>query len=189
MLLEFYLTCRPKPCIIQDSVSKEISLHALTHKNREIGIMMSPRRQSRIIAIQILYQIELTTASVPVAMERFWQSQETSIDLRPFATQLVQGAITHLAVIDDLLRNTSENWKLHRMPVVDLSILRCATYEILYVDDIDPATSINEAVEIAKSYSTPDSSKFINGILDNIRKKYLDPTPECTTLKKGRSPV
>ena len=58
------------------------------------------------------------------------------------------------------------------MPVVDLSILRCATYEILYLDDIDPATSINEAIEIAKSYSTPDSSKFINGVLDNIQKKH-----------------
>ena len=58
------------------------------------------------------------------------------------------------------------------MPVVDLSILRCATYEILYLDDIDPATSINEAIEIAKSYSTPDSPKFINGVLDNIRKKH-----------------
>lgn len=151
--------------------------------------MMSPRRQSRIVAIQILYQIELTTAPVPAVIELFWRSQGTSTELRPFATQLVEGTTTHLALIDDLLRNTSENWKLHRMPVVDLSILRCATYEILYVADIDPATSINEALEIAKSYSTPDSSKFINGILDNIRKKYTDPTPECTTLEKGQLPV
>ena len=147
--------------------------------------MMSLRRQSRIVAIQILYQIQLMTAPAPVVIELFWQSQGTSTELRPFATQLVEGTTTHLVLIDDLLRNTSENWKLHRMPVVDLSILRCATYEILYVDDIDPATSINEAVEIAKSYSTPDSSKFINGILDNIRKKHLDPTQECATLEKG----
>ena len=63
------------------------------------------------------------------------------------------------------------------MPVVDLSILRCAAYEILYLDDIDPATSINEAIEIAKSYSTPDSPKFINGVLDNIQKKCPN-TPE-----------
>ena len=63
------------------------------------------------------------------------------------------------------------------MPVVDLSILRCATYEMLYLTDVDPAITINEAVEIAKSYSTPDSPKFINGVLDNIRKKHLN-TPE-----------
>ena len=133
---------------------------------------MPSRRQSRIIAMQILYQVQLTAAPVPIVMERFWQSQDTSTELRPFASELVEGTTAHLEAIDTLIQNTSENWKLHRMPVVDLSILRCATYEILYIDDIDPATSINEAVEIAKSYSTPDSSKFINGVLDNIQKKH-----------------
>ena len=138
---------------------------------------MSLRRQSRIVAMQILYQIQLSAAPVPIVMERFWQSQDTSLKLRPFALELVEGTTTHLEAIDTVLQNTSENWKLHRMPVVDLSILRCATYEILYIDDIDPATSINEAIEIAKSYSTPDSPKFINGVLDNIQKKCPN-TPE-----------
>ena len=135
---------------------------------------MSLRRQSRIVAMQILYQIQLSAAPVPMAMELFWQSQDTSVELRPFALELVKGTTAHLEAIDTVLQNTSENWKLHRMPVVDLSILRCATYEILYIDDIDPATSINEAIEIAKSYSTPDSPKFINGVLDNIHKKHPD---------------
>ena len=135
---------------------------------------MSLRRQSRIVAIQILYQIQLSAAPVPIVMERFWQSQDTSLKLRPFALELVEGTTAHLEAIDTVLQNTSENWKLHRMPVVDLSILRCATYEILYIDDIDPATSINEAIEIAKSYSTPDSPQFINGVLDNIQTKHLD---------------
>lgn len=133
---------------------------------------MSLRRRSRIVAMQILYQIQLTAAPAPIVIERFWQSQDTLVELRAFALELVEGTTAHLEVIDTVLQNTSENWKLHRMPVVDLSILRCATYEILYLDDIDPATSINEAIEIAKSYSTPDSPKFINGILDNIQKKH-----------------
>lgn len=131
---------------------------------------MSLRRRSRIVAMQILYQIQLTAAPVPIVTERFWESQDTSVELRPFALELVKGTTAHLESIDTVLQNTSKNWQLHRMPVVDLSILRCATYEILYIDDIDPATSINEAIEIAKSYSTPDSPKFINGILDNIQK-------------------
>ncbi|MDE0686983.1 MAG: transcription antitermination factor NusB [Candidatus Poribacteria bacterium] len=131
---------------------------------------MSLRRRSRIVAMQILYQIQLTAAPVPIVTERFWESQDTSVELRPFALELVKGTTAHLEAIDTVLQNTSKNWQLHRMPVVDLSILRCATYEILYIDDIDPATSINEAIEIAKSYSTPDSPKFINGILDNIQK-------------------
>ena len=121
--------------------------------------------------MQMLYQIQLTNAPVPVVMEQFWQTHDTSAKLRPFAVELVEGTTAHLEVIDELLQNTSKNWKLHRMPVVDLSILRCAAYEILYLSDIDPATSINEAVEIAKVYSTPDSPKFINGVLDNIPKK------------------
>ena len=131
---------------------------------------MSLRRQSRIVAMQMLYQIQLTNAPVPVVMERFWESHDPSEKLRPFAVELVEGTTSHLEVIDELLQNTSKNWKLHRMPIVDLSILRCAAYEILYISDIDAATSINEAIEIAKVYSTPDSSKFINGVLDNIQK-------------------
>lgn len=131
---------------------------------------MPSRRQSRIVAMQILYQIQLIAAPVSIVMERFWQSQDTSAARHPFASELVEGTTAHLETIDTVLQDTSKNWKLHRMPVVDLSILRCATYEILYLDDIDPATSINEAVEIAKSYSTPDSPKFINGVLDNIQK-------------------
>ena len=131
---------------------------------------MSLRRQSRIVAMQMLYQIQLTNAPVPAVMEQFWRSHDPSEKLRPFAVELVEGTTSHLEVIDELLQNTSKNWKLHRMPIVDLSILRCAAYEILYLSDIDPATSINEAIEIAKMYSTPDSSKFINGVLDNIQK-------------------
>ena len=135
---------------------------------------MFPRRQARIVAMQILYQIQLTTAPASIVMEQFWKSQETSPELRPFAVELVEGTTSHLKTIDALLQSTSENWKLHRMPIIDLSILRCATYEILHISDIDPATSINEAIEIAKVYSTPDSPKFINGILDSIQKEHLN---------------
>ena len=122
--------------------------------------------------MQLLYQSQLTETPMNVVMERFWQNQDASAELQPFATQLIEGTTAHLKTIDALLQDTSKNWKLHRMPIVDLSILRCATYEILYLSDVDPAVAINEAVEIAKSYSTPDSPKFINGVLDNIRKKH-----------------
>ena len=122
--------------------------------------------------MQMLYQSQLTETPMNVVMERFWQNQDASAELQPFATQLVEGTTAHLETIDALLQDTSKNWKLHRMPIVDLSILRCAVYEILYLSDVDPAVAINEAVEIAKSYSTPDSPKFINGVLDNIRKKH-----------------
>ncbi|MDE0427924.1 MAG: transcription antitermination factor NusB [Candidatus Poribacteria bacterium] len=136
---------------------------------------MFSRRQSRIAAMQMLYQIQLTETPAQTVIDGFSQRQDTSAEPCSFAVQLVEGTTAHLESIDTLLQNTSKNWKLHRMPIVDLSILRCATYEILYLTDVDPATAINEAVEIAKSYSTPDSPKFINGVLDNIRKKHLNP--------------
>ena len=131
---------------------------------------MFSRRQSRIAAMQMLYQIQLTETPVQTVIDGFSQRQDTSVELCCFARQLVEGTVAHLESIDTLLQDTSKNWKLHRMPIVDLSILRCATYEMLYLTDVDSATTINEAVEIAKSYSTPDSPKFINGVLDNIRK-------------------
>ncbi len=135
---------------------------------------MSSRRQSRIVAMQILYQIHLTAEPIQLVIEKFWQSQDISAELKPFSLQLVEGATSNLETIDAELQATSKNWRLHRMPIVDLSILRIATYEILYIEEIDAATSINEAVEIAKSYSTPNSPKFINGVLDNIRKTHQE---------------
>ncbi len=134
---------------------------------------MLPRRHSRIIAMQMLYQIHLTNAPVQSVIDGFWQNHDTPAKLRPFAKMLVENTTAHMESIDAELQATSQNWKLHRMPIVDLSILRFATCEILYIDKIDPPTSINEAIEIAKSYSTLDSPKFINGVLDSIRKKHF----------------
>ncbi len=137
---------------------------------------MSSRRQSRIVAMQMLYQIHITAEPVQRVILQFWQNREISITIRPFTQQLVEGTTENLKTIDEKIQATSKNWKLHRMPIVDLSILRLATYEILYMDEIDAPTSINEAVEIAKKYSTPNSPKFINGVLDGIRKNYKNPS-------------
>ncbi len=141
---------------------------------------MPSRRKSRIIAMQMLYQIHQTADPVQLVIKQFWLNREISVDLRHFTQELVVGTTSNLETIDAELEVTSKNWKIHRMPIVDLSILRLATYEILFIDEIDAATSINEAVEIAKSYSTTDSPKFINGILDNIRKRHQE-SPQQNT--------
>lgn len=138
---------------------------------------MPSRRQSRIIAMQMLYQIHQNADPVQLVIKQFWLNREVSVEVRPFTQQLVVGTTSNLDTIDAELKVSSKNWKIHRMPVVDLSILRLATYEILFIDEIDAATSINEAVEIAKSYSTQNSPKFINGVLDNIRKRHQE-SPE-----------
>lgn len=138
---------------------------------------MSSRRKSRILAMQILYQSHLINAPINIIIEDFWNNQNTDGTLQPFSEKLVKGTTENLENIDAEIDASSKNWKMHRLPIVDLTILRIATFEILYVEEIDAATSINEAIEISKSYSTQDSPKFINGVLDNIRK-----THENTTL-------
>jgi N utilization substance protein B len=117
----------------------------------------------------MLYQAEITNDPVDCVQERFWQVCEASATVKHFANLLTEGASKHLATIDPAIRSAATNWELHRMPVVDRCILRSTAYELLYLVDISPAVSINEAIELAKKYSTEDSPQFINAILDKIK--------------------
>ena len=129
---------------------------------------MRKRTQARVYALQILYQIDMTGDSVIVVLDQFWKDKKQEPEVRDFADQLAKGTAQNLTEIDALLAEYSENWELDRMPAIDRSILRSATYELLYRDDIPRKVVINEAVEMAHRFSTPDSGKFINGILDKL---------------------
>jgi transcription antitermination factor NusB len=91
--------------------------------------------------------------------------------VRDFATQLVTGAAGNLAEIDALIAEHSEHWEMDRMPTIDRNILRLGAYELLYRDDIPPKVTINESVELAHKFSTSDSGKFVNGILDKLMSR------------------
>jgi len=93
-----------------------------------------------------------------------------SADDRQFAEELVKGAIDKIEELDGAIETAAEHWKLERMAVVDRNILRVAVYEILYRNDIPSAVTINEALEIAKKYSSSASAPFINGLLDKIAR-------------------
>lgn len=112
--------------------------------------------------------MDVTGDPASATLAQFWQDNECETGVRDFAGQLVRGSSENLAEIDTLISKHSEHWKLYRMAAIDRSILRLATYEILYRNDIPPKATINEAIEMAHKYSTPDSGKFINGILDRI---------------------
>jgi len=129
---------------------------------------MRKRTQARGCALQILYQIDMTGDPNDVVAGRFWQDSEQDSEVRDFATQLVKGVHDNLEEIDALIAKYSEHWKIDRMPAIDRNILRSAIYELLYRADIPPKVAINEAVELAHRFSTPDSGKFINGILDKL---------------------
>lgn len=129
------------------------------------------RRRAREYALQILFQLDLTESELNEEMfKEFWEGNEEDSDVKEFTYTLVKGTRENINTIDEIIEKAAEHWSLDRMAVVDRNILRAATYELFYREDIPPSVTINEAIEISKKYSTEDSAFFINGILDKIQK-------------------
>jgi len=129
------------------------------------------RRRAREYALQILFQLDITGERLnDELLNEFWEGNKEEEEVKQFADSIVRGTIDHLDKIDSLIRDATEHWELERMPVIDRNILRAGTYELLYRPDIPPSVAINEAIELAKKYSTEDSYRFINGVLDRIQQ-------------------
>jgi N utilization substance protein B len=128
------------------------------------------RRQARELAAQFLYQNDMSGGPLDETLELFWQTQPDANDAtRKFAEELIRGCVEQHVVIDEKIKKYTEHWELARIAAVDRNILRLAIYEMLFRDDIPPVVSINEAVDIAKKFSTRESGAFVNGILDRLR--------------------
>ncbi len=161
---------------------------------------MGKRREARERAVQFLFQHDLNPPEdLDQALDQFWDSQRAaaiaeekgaarwgqkfqlpppSADesaVRHFAEPMIRGALEHRDEADAVIKKHAQNWDLHRMAAVDRNVLRLAIYEMLHRDDIPPVVSINEAVDIAKKFSTQDSGKFVNGILDKVKSELLRP--------------
>ncbi|MEI8294397.1 MAG: transcription antitermination factor NusB [bacterium] len=132
---------------------------------------MGVRRDAREAAVQYLYQMEIQGDPSGQALEDFYQMRGLSPSGRRFCDALLQGWMQHRQEIDDIIAKNARNFELSRLSAVDRNVLRIACHEILFCADIPPAVAINEAIEIAKKYSTEDSGRFVNGVLDNIRKQ------------------
>ena len=131
---------------------------------------MRKRTKARECALKVLYQIEMTGDGSEDALRIFWDNEPQDVEaVKEFADRLVKGVRGNIKEIDAAISRYAANWQIDRMAVVDRNILRMAAFEILYVDDIPPKVSINEAVDIAKKYGDTDSGKFVNGILDKIK--------------------
>jgi N utilization substance protein B len=129
---------------------------------------MLERRRARHQALHILYQREITEQPVGRILSEGTSNVEDG-EPTDYCRDLVLGVEAHQARIDQLIEETSENWTLSRMPLVDRNILRLAVYEMLYHDeDVPDSVAINEAVEMAKVYGGEDSSKFVNGVLGRL---------------------
>jgi len=116
----------------------------------------------------LLYSLDILPRDVDKTLAEFWFLTRYSPDIQEFADRLVRGVLEHKEEIDGLIMKSATNWALDRMAAVDRNILRFAIYELLYEEEIPPKVTINEALDIAKKYSTDKSSAFINGILDKI---------------------
>jgi N utilization substance protein B len=161
---------------------------------------MGKRREARERAVQFLFQHDLNPPeNLDRALNEFWDTQRAAaiagekgpatwgqpVELPPptaeeaevhlFADPLIRGTLEHRDAIDEHIKKHAKNWEFHRIATVDRNIMRLAIYEMLFREDIPPIVSINEAVDIAKKFSTQDSGKFVNGILDKVRSELMRP--------------
>lgn len=130
------------------------------------------RRKAREYALQLLFQVDFTSRELEKKdLEEFWSGKKESTEIREFAERLVKGTLDNLDEIDRIIEKFTENWFLKRMAAVDRNILRFAAYEILHRKDIPSVVTINEALEIAKKYSSAEAASFLNGVLDKLARE------------------
>jgi N utilization substance protein B len=132
---------------------------------------MGSRRRARELALQLLYQFELTDASPEEMQAGFEEWRNAGDGVRAFADDLLRGTLDRLVEIDGELKEQTTHWRLERLAAVDRNILRLAMYELIYESDTPPAVVIDEAIEIAKKYGAKDSGRFVNGVLDGFVKR------------------
>ncbi len=135
--------------------------------------MMSFRRKARELALQLLFQVDFTGQPITIPPS-FWTENEASPSIKSFTELLVQGVVKHLPEIDRTIEKYAQHWSPDRMAAIDRNILRFGIFELLYLKDIPPKVTINEAIEIAKKFGSEDSGGFVNGILDRV---YRDQAP------------
>ncbi|MDD4872395.1 MAG: transcription antitermination factor NusB [Kiritimatiellae bacterium] len=132
---------------------------------------MATRREAREWAIQMLFQLDMNPSDdIDAAFGKFWSDKQVDTGVREFMEQLVRGVRNNLEEIDTTIKKYAANWQMDRMAIVDRNVMRMAVYEMFFCKDIPPVVSINEAVDIAKYFASNESGRFVNGILDRIRK-------------------
>ncbi len=132
--------------------------------------MSGRRRRARELALQLLYQRDIARTEPEEMFARTDEYLNASPDVKEYASRLLLGTVARQEELDERLAKQSDHWRLGRMPVVDRNLLRLALYELIYEDETPDPVVIDEAVEIAKKFSTPSSAPFVNGVLDGIRR-------------------
>ena len=137
--------------------------------------MIAARRQARELALQALYELDMTRHPVGEVIEtRLRETEDLLPEAEPFMRQLVRGVVEHRDEIDPYIAQIAPEWPIEQMAVVDRNILRLALYELLYTPETPYKVVINEAVELAKEFGGPNSPRFINGALGTFVSMYLN---------------
>lgn len=132
---------------------------------------MRPRSKAREHALRILYQVDLAHEPLEEGLASYFRHHRVAVGSQPYVETLVRRTSEHREAIDAIIAKRAVNWHVRRMAVIDRNILRLGIYELVFDQDVPPTVVINEAVELAKRYGAPESSKFVNGILDTVRKQ------------------
>jgi len=140
---------------------------------------MTRRRLAREWTVQFLFQNDFNPLDIELALGEFWSNKNTDKKSKDFAEDLIRGVLAHLDQIDRLIQSYTEHWEIKRLNAVDRNVIRMALYEMLYRPDIPPVVSINEAVDIARDFSSNESGKFVNGILDRALQDLRRPIREA----------
>ncbi len=141
---------------------------------------MGSRRKARECALQMLFAADVAETSSDEVVRTYWSELgDTDIEqaARDFATRLASGTLAHVESLDERIRSRAEHWRISRMAIVDRNILRLAVYEFLY-EPTPRTVAINEALEIARRFSTYEATQFINGILDAIKRDLDEQQPQ-----------
>jgi N utilization substance protein B len=128
------------------------------------------RTRARELALEILYMADQCTDLEAADIEDYIGRARQEYEVREYARRVVTGIASEREGLDAVIRKIAANWEISRMPIIDRNILRLAAYEILHCDDIPRKVAINEAIDLAKKYSTAESGAFVNGILDKIKR-------------------
>ncbi len=157
------------------------------------GKSSGTRRKARECALQMLFAADMVKVPEDFSVENYWKElgdEEFDEKSRNFANSLVLGTLKNLQTIDDRIRTRAEHWRIERMAIVDRNVLRIAVYEFLF-DDTPHTVVINEALEIARRFSTFETTQFINGILDaiklDLKKGESDPAPIPAELETSQA--
>lgn len=129
------------------------------------------RRAARELALNVLYQVDVAKLPAEEALDTAIENARLGDDAAEFAGTLVRGALEHLKSLDEAIERLLVGWETHRQPAVDRNILRMAIYEMLHLDYIPLSVSINEAVDLAKKFSTEESGRFVNGVLGTLARE------------------